>query len=67
MRRDSRKSRNPVAKDLADDKFHQRVVNPLSWRSNENSQFRSKFSEDIFRQKYAHEGAETWNDLAATC
>lgn len=26
--------------------------------------FRSKFSEDIFNQKYAHEGCETWADLA---
>lgn len=34
------------------------------WRSNTNPAFRSKFSEDIFKQKYAHEGAETWNDLA---
>jgi len=36
------------------------------WRSNTNPAFRSKFSEDIFKQKYAHEGAETWNDLAVT-
>jgi ribonucleoside-diphosphate reductase alpha chain len=28
--------------------------------------FRSKFSEDIFKQKYAHEGAETWSELAHT-
>lgn len=26
--------------------------------------FRTKFSEDIFRQKYAHEGAETWSQLS---
>jgi ribonucleoside-diphosphate reductase alpha chain len=38
----------------------------MSWRSNENPVFRSKFSEDIFRQKYAHEGAETWDQLAST-
>jgi len=25
--------------------------------------FRSSFSETIFKQKYAHEGCETWNDL----
>lgn len=25
--------------------------------------FRSKFSEDIFKHKYAHEGCETWADL----
>lgn len=36
----------------------------MSFRSNNNPAFRSKFSEDIFNQKYAHEGAETWNDLA---
>ncbi len=28
--------------------------------------FRSKFSEDIFHHKYAHEGAETWDALAST-
>ena len=28
--------------------------------------FRSKFSEDIFNHKYAHEGAETWAELANT-
>lgn len=28
--------------------------------------FRSKFAEDIFHQKYAHEGCETWEDLACT-
>jgi len=38
----------------------------LSWRSNENPAFRSKFSEDIFNQKYRHEGAETWDQLAST-
>jgi ribonucleoside-diphosphate reductase alpha chain len=27
--------------------------------------FRSKFSEDIFKQKYAHTGCETWSSLAA--
>lgn len=36
----------------------------MNFRSNQNPAFRSKFSEDIFNQKYAHEGAETWNDLA---
>lgn len=36
-----------------------------TWRSNENPQFRTKFSEDIFRQKYAHEGCETWGKLAS--
>lgn len=38
----------------------------MTWRSNENPAFRSQFSETIFKQKYAHEGAETWNDLART-
>jgi ribonucleoside-diphosphate reductase alpha chain len=28
--------------------------------------FRSSFSEGIFKQKYAHEGAETWEALAVT-
>tara|TARA_R100000963_G_scaffold33542_1_gene25960 strand:- start:113 stop:1783 length:1671 start_codon:yes stop_codon:yes gene_type:complete len=28
--------------------------------------FRSKFSEDIFNHKYAHEGCDTWADLANT-
>ena len=31
-----------------------------------NPQFRSKFAEDIFNQKYRHEGAETWNELCVT-
>lgn len=38
----------------------------MSWKSNKNPMFRSKFSEDIFNQKYAHEGAETWSELAST-
>lgn len=38
----------------------------MTFRSNENPMFRSKFSEDIFRHKYAHEGAETWTELADT-
>lgn len=38
----------------------------MAWRSNENPMFRSKFSEDIFKQKYAHEGAETWQELSDT-
>lgn len=38
----------------------------MPYRSNENPMFRSKFSEDIFKQKYAHEGAETWEQLATT-
>ena len=36
-----------------------------TFRSNENPMFRSKFSEDIFRHKYAHHGCETWSSLAA--
>ena len=36
------------------------------YRSNLNPIFRSKFSEDIFNLKYRHEGAETWDELAAT-
>jgi len=34
------------------------------FRSNENPMFRSKFSEDIFKHKYAHTGCETWSSLA---
>ena len=37
-----------------------------TFRSNENPMFRSKFSEDIFKQKYAHHGCETWDALAST-
>ena len=36
------------------------------FKSNRNPQFRSKFSEDIFNTKYAHEGAETLHELACT-
>jgi len=36
------------------------------FKSNKNPQFRSKFSEDIFYTKYAHKGAETMHELAAT-
>lgn len=35
------------------------------YRSNQNPQFRTKFSEDIFNHKYAHEGAATWDEMAA--
>ena len=34
------------------------------FRSNQNPMFRSQFAESIFHQKYQHEGAETWADLA---
>ena len=27
--------------------------------------FRYKFSEDIFKHKYAHHGCETWSSLAS--
>ena len=36
------------------------------FKSNRNPQFRSKFSEDIFYNKYSHEGAETFHELACT-
>jgi ribonucleoside-diphosphate reductase alpha chain len=38
----------------------------MTFKSNENPMFRSKFSEDIFKQKYAHQGCHTWADLAKT-
>lgn len=38
----------------------------MKYRSNKNPVFRSKFSEDIFNQKYSHEGAETWDELCGT-
>lgn len=31
-----------------------------------NTYFRNSFSEDIFNQKYRHEGAETWPELSRT-
>jgi ribonucleoside-diphosphate reductase alpha chain len=37
-----------------------------TFRSNENPMFRSKFSEDIFKHKYAHQGCETLASLAST-
>ena len=36
----------------------------MSFKSNENPMFRSKFSEDIFKHKYAHEGCNNWADLS---
>jgi ribonucleoside-diphosphate reductase alpha chain len=36
------------------------------YRSNRNPAFRSSFAETIFNQKYAHENAETWDELAHT-
>lgn len=41
-------------------------TNTTKWTSAQNPMFRSKFSEDIFNQKYRHEGALTWADLATT-
>lgn len=38
----------------------------MTFKSNENPMFRSKFSEDIFKHKYAHEECYTWSDLAKT-
>lgn len=38
----------------------------MTFKSNLNPMFRSKFSEDIFNHKYRHEGAETWGQLART-
>src|SRR5690606_8663271 len=37
-----------------------------TWRSNESPAFRSQFSETVFKQKYAHEGAQTWDELCST-
>lgn len=38
----------------------------MAWKSNQNPMFRSKFSEDIFKLKYSHEGCETWASLCET-
>ena len=38
----------------------------MAWKSNKNPMFRTKFSEDIFNTKYAHENATTWAELART-
>ena len=38
----------------------------MTFKSNLNPMFRSKFSEDIFNHKYRHENAETWEQLAKT-
>lgn len=38
----------------------------MTFKSNTNPMFRSKFSEDIFNHKYRHDGAETWEALAKT-
>ena len=36
----------------------------MTFKSNMNPMFRSKFSEDIFNLKYAHTGCDTWEQLA---
>lgn len=41
-------------------------MNPITWRSNQNSMFRTAHGESTFQQKYAHDGAETWSELATT-
>jgi len=38
----------------------------MRWKSNVNPAFRSQFTEDIFNQKYRHEGCLTWEELSAT-
>jgi len=38
----------------------------MSYKYDLNPMFRSKFSEDIFNQKYKHQGAETVSELAGT-
>jgi|TARA_R110002153_G_scaffold29434_2_gene90439 ribonucleoside-diphosphate reductase alpha chain len=38
----------------------------MAFKSNNNPMFRSKFSEDIFKHKYAHDSCETWADLSKT-
>ena len=38
----------------------------MSFKSNLNPTFRSKFSEDIFNHKYRHQGCETWKALCET-
>ena len=38
----------------------------MPYRSNRNPMFRSSFAETIFHQKYAHGGADTWEELCRT-
>lgn len=38
----------------------------MTFNSTQNPMFRNKFAEDIFNQKYRHEGALTWADLSKT-
>lgn len=37
-----------------------------NWKSNRNPQFRNEFSENMFYQKYAHDGASSWDELSKT-
>lgn len=41
-------------------------MSSTAYKSNRNPAFRSSFSETIFNAKYAHQGAETWDELCAT-
>lgn len=38
----------------------------MKWKSNVNPAFRNQFGEDIFNQKYRHDNALTWDELAET-
>lgn len=38
----------------------------MTFKSNKNPIFRSKLAEDTFHRKYAHKGAETWDELVDT-
>ena len=38
----------------------------MTFKSTLNPTFRTSFAEDIFKHKYAHEGAETWGELCRT-
>ena len=38
----------------------------MTFKSNQNPMFRSKFSEDIFNLKYSHAACETWESLSHT-
>lgn len=38
----------------------------MKFKSEKNPMFRNKFAEDIFYQKYAHQGCESWSSLAKT-
>ena len=35
-----------------------------SFKSNVNPMFRSQFSETIFKEKYKHDGCDTWEQLS---